>query len=228
MAMKISTFFASAALAVSALALPAGAANLLLNPGFESGTGADADNWTEIEASGDPLNATPSTDRVGTDANTGSFSARLSYTNTATPGTGSNSELQQQTALNSIVPGEAYDYTFFAKRLGEFGPGTVVFAQVLFLDSDGSAGGGVKGSSGLQVINGVTESYQQFSITNITAPVDSDAALVSLQLAGGAVPSATGTMFVDDVSLAAVPEPAAFGLIGAGTLGVLARRRREV
>lgn len=225
--MRLGTIIVSATVATVVSCLPAAAANLLVNPGFELGTGTDADNWSEIEASGDPLNATPTTDRVGTNPHSGSFAMQLSYVNTATPGTGSNAEIQQLTALNSVVPGQSYDYSFYARRVGELGAGTVVFAEIQFLDSDGSNGGGVKGGSGLlQIQNGLTEAYTLFSFPGIVASADSDAALVMLRVSGGAVENSSATMLVDDMVFESpVPEPAALSLLGLGALALVRRRR---
>lgn len=221
--MRLSTLFSSAAACTLISASPLFAANMLLNPGFEAGSGTVATNWTQIE-NPDTANTQSAADRVETLPHSGVASMRLSYSNSATP-PGSNTEIQQVTPTGSIAPGQSYDFSFWGRRVGELGTGTVVFAQVLFLDSDGSAGGGVKGGSPLYQPD-LTESYQQFSFTNILAPLGSDAAQISIRLAGGAVANSAATIHVDDVSFAAVPEPASLGLLALGAPLMMKRRRR--
>ena len=219
----------AASAAVLGSALSASAAQVLLNTSFENGTGGDADNWNEIQASGDPTNATPTAARVQSNPHTGLYSMQLSYTNTSTPGTGSNAEVQQLTSPPGVVnPGEMYNLSFFAKQVGALGDGTVGFYRVAFLDSDGSDGGGEKGSTGLQQYQGqlVDGQYQQITLNNILVPATADAALVSIQLAGGAVPNASGLVYIDDVTLTNnIPEPTSLALLGLGGLGLMRRRR---
>ena len=103
----------------------------ITNPGFESGlTG-----WTE-----NPLGP-GSTITTTSDAYDGSLAALLG-TNWQGAG-GVKAEIYQTTATGSITPGTGYDFEIYVK--GSMGAGGVAWAEILWLDTDGSDGGGVKG-----------------------------------------------------------------------------------
>src|SRR5690606_30584666 len=71
--------------------------------------------------------------------------------------------IQQQTALGSVSPGDTVDFGVLVRRNGALGPGVVLFLEVQWLDSDGSNGGGVKGTTGLLEIGGqLSDAYQSF------------------------------------------------------------------
>jgi MYXO-CTERM domain-containing protein len=72
-----------------------------------------------------------------------------------------------------------------------------------------------------------TSAYTQFSLT-ATAPANADIARVVYAIQSfGAFPTHTGTVYVDDVSADAIPEPATATLIGVLGLGLAAARRRR-
>ncbi|HPF37726.1 MAG TPA: PEP-CTERM sorting domain-containing protein [Phycisphaerae bacterium] len=195
-------------------------ADLIANGGFELGIGADADNWSQFEGATPP--ALVSVDRVNTMPASGDWAMELSVTG-STMSVGTNAEIQQLTALNSITPGESYDLSFLAKA-ANIGPGVVVFMEVQWLDSDGSDGGGVKGSSGLVQFGGsLTNVYQSFGFTGIVAAAGADAALVDIRMNGGAFDGSDGLMYVDDVML--TPEPGSLALLLIGGVALLRRRR---
>jgi len=194
-------------------------ATINLNPGFELGAGTDADNWLELAGGGGPGTATH---RVGTEPESGDWHMMLRLGGDGSP---SFAEAQNLTATGSVTPGELYDFTVDAKRVGPLGVSVVVFIEVQWLDSDGSHGGGVKGSSGLQGIFGtLSETYQPYGFTGITPAAGSDAALIKLLVQGGAVAGNSATVFFDNAALV-VPEPASFALVLAGAALVLRRRR---
>ena len=201
------------------LVAPASAANLLLNPGFELGTDTDADNWTQV-TTGNLANTNPRVERTDESPWSGDFAMRLSYSNIASPGGGSTAVVRQDTAPGSIIPGESYDFSFYARREGAFGGGTVANFQVVFLDSVG----GTLPSPGSTSMS-VSGDYSFFGVTDLVAPAEGHSARVFIRLTGGAVGNASAIMFVDDVNLTAVPEPAALSLLGLGALGLLRRRR---
>lgn len=213
------TVLTCTALAMLASVTPA-SASLLNNGGFEMGTGADADGWNQFEGATPP--ALASVDRVSTMPASGNWAMELSVTGSSMS-VGTNAEIQQLTALNSITPGASYDMSFMAKA-ANIGPGVVVFMEVQWLDSDGSDGGGVKGSSGLVQFAGMlTGTYQPFGFNGIVAAPGSDAALVDIRMNGGAFDGSDGLMYVDDVTL--TPEPATMVLLCLGGLAMIRRRR---
>ena len=196
------------------------AADLIVNGGFELGTGTDADSWSQFVGATPPAMVT--VDRINSMQATGDWAMELSVTGSSMS-IGTNAEIQQLTALNSITPGSSYDMSFLAKA-GNIGPGVVVFMEVQWLDSDGSDGGGIKGTSGLvQFAGSLTNVYQSFGFTGIVAAPGSDAALVDIRMNGGAFDGSDGLMYVDDVTL--TPEPGSLALLAIGGIALLRRRR---
>lgn len=74
-----------------------------------------------------------------------------------------------------------------------------------------------------------TSDYSQFSLSAV-APAGADLARVvyAIQTFGGDGPSNSGTVFVDDVSIVAIPEPATVALGAFAGLALIASRRRRV
>ncbi len=200
--------------------LPASAlATINVNPGFELGTAGDADNWTKIYFGGGTGTIV---ERISTEPATGSYHMMLHLA--GTEASGSHAEVQNVSPVDSVIPGNLYDLSFSAKRVGDLGVSVVPFYRIQWLDSDGSNGGGVKGMSPLVNFGGtLTESYQTITATDLEAPVDSDAAMIQIWLDGGAMVGAAATVYLDDVAL--TPEPASMSLLLVGA--VLAVRRRR-
>ncbi|MEN6306189.1 MAG: carbohydrate binding domain-containing protein [Anaerohalosphaeraceae bacterium] len=189
-------------------------ANLIGNGGFESPIGTIVDNWS-VNAIGNTASVT----RVTGNSYNGSYAAEFIVNYISE--TGTKAEILQQTLTGSIIPGQAYDFSFYAKGLA--GPGVVGFYQVQWLDSDGSNGGGVKGVTPMvQFGTSLTSVYQRFGFIGQTAAAGADAAFISIRLEGGAFVGSIGNMLVDKAVL--TPEPAGLILLGLG--GLVIRRRK--
>ncbi|MCP4013561.1 MAG: hypothetical protein GY728_10680 [Phycisphaeraceae bacterium] len=209
-------------LCAAAIASPA-MGDLVVNGGFEAGTGEDADGWNQLEIFGGSASA--STDRVAGFGGTSAYegSEFMYFGVIGAPDFGPVSEIQQQTAAGSIMGGETYDFSFAG--VGVPGPGSVAFYEVLWFDGDGSNGGGVQGSAtGLQVWN-YTDSWALFGMNDLVAPDAADSILIQIRLVTGAFDGAEGWAGVDAVSMAQIPAPGALALLGIAGLG--ARRRRS-
>ena len=175
------------------------------NQGFESGLAG----WTQ-----NPI-GDGSTISITSDAYIGSSAALL--TTDWQGGVGVKSEIMQVTATGSITPGTDYDFEIYVK--GSMGVGGVAWAEVMWLDTDGSDGGGVKGSSGLiNLFGGLDSNVYQIKGGTYTAAAGADAAQISIRCEGGAM-AAVNTLYVD-----AVPEPTSLALLAIG--GLMLRRKR--
>ncbi len=209
-------------ISVIAVAAFAGSAYaVVVNGGFEAGTGPDADNWNQLEIFGGTQGANSIVDRTTANVHTGQWA--MNFEVTGAPDYGPVAEIQQVTSVGSVVAGQAYDFSFWAA--GTPGPGSVGFYEVLWFDADGSNGGGPQGSAtGLQNI-GYGAAYAQFGMTGLIAPTGADSVLVQIRLVTGAFDGAAGQMSVDDVTFAAVPAPATAGLLALGGIAAVRRRR---
>ncbi|MEM0926061.1 MAG: PEP-CTERM sorting domain-containing protein [Planctomycetota bacterium] len=213
---------ASLAILVSVLAND-GAADIVLNGGFENGTGNSADDWANLA---DPNG---SSGRSNADPRSGAFSAFIDFdnTNSAAPGA---YFVQQNLGANTINPLLDHELSFWAKVEQTVFDSHDVFAQIQWLDQDNSNGGGFKGQELQSLIAlGVNTDYQRFTLTDLAVPDDADSFLLRFQLSAGAVQSANNfnSLFIDDVTLTAIPEPGFAGLLGLAGLGCFAARRRR-
>ncbi len=212
-----------ALVACGAAALLAGSAsgNMVLNPGFELGSGVDAADWAELTG------PTGSVERSTVSPHSGDYHMYLSFDHINNPPAGSAYFIEQNLGANTIDNADNYDLSFYAKTDTTDYTGLDLFFQVLWLDQDGSDGGGVKGESLTHLIPlGINTTYQQFGLSDMDAPDGADSYLLRIQLSAGAVPDIAQGLYVDDVVFEKViPEPATLGLLAMGALAMTTRRR---
>lgn len=199
----------------------ASAQNVLLNSGFEAGSGADASDWAEIV--GGPSGTVA---RSGLMPNSGAFSAYMAFDHINNPAAGGAYFIEQVLPVGSVNPSLDYDLSFFAKTDTTDFTGMDTFFQILWLDQDGSNGGGVQGEMLTSLIGlGISSSYQQFSVDGLDVPSGADSLLIRFQISAGAVSNIANGLYVDDASLSAVPAPASAAMLGLGGLVTMRRRR---
>jgi len=198
-------------------------ANIILNPGFENGTGADAADWTEIGG------AAGSTVRSSAMPNSGSFAAHMSFDHNVNPPAAGAYFIEQNQGANVINNLDNFDLTFSAKVDSTNFTGMDTFYQILWLDQDGSNGGGVKGEKLTSLIGeGINTSYKTFSLLNINVPDGADSFLLRFQISSGPIAGTANGLWIDNVSLSqVVPEPASWCLLVTSGLLTIARRRRK-
>ncbi|MEM8756995.1 MAG: PEP-CTERM sorting domain-containing protein [Planctomycetota bacterium] len=208
------------AIAIAGFAASASAQNLLLNPGFEDGSGTDIDNWEQIQG--------PSGGAVRDSAMPfdGDFNARMFYDQINNPATAAPNFIQQVSVANTLDNTVNYDFSFFAKLETTDLVGLNVFAQLQWLDQDGSNGGGVQGEEFFGLIGeGITTDRQLFSFNDLDAPDGADSFLVRFQASQGPIDGIANGLNIDNASLTVVPAPASAALLGLGGLAAARRRR---
>lgn len=199
----------------------ASAANIITNPGFELGVATDATDWNQLSGAAGSTTRSLSMPRTGV----ASIYMEVDHVNN-TPAPGAYFAEQNQ-PVGSIDNSLNYNLSLYAKSATLDFTGVDMFYQILWLDQDGSDGGGVKGESLVQLVTGgINTSYQQFGLSDIDVPDGTDSFLLRFQLSAGPVAGIQNGLFVDDVSLEAIPEPSAVVLLGSG-LGLLTLRRRR-
>jgi hypothetical protein len=216
----VATLLATGLMSLS-LAGAASAANILLNPGFELGTGADADNWAEF---GSPPAGT--TARQVLQPFSGDFHIYMKVDNLNNPPAGVALFAEQIQGVGSIDNSLNYNLSFYAKSDTTDFTGVNMFYQLQWLDQDGSDGGGLKGEILNSLVDGgINTTYQQFVLNNINVPDGADSFLLRFQLAAGAVDDIVQGLSVDNAVLEAVPEPSSLSLLALAGLFAMKRRR---
>ncbi len=207
------------AIAILTIAGTAGAQNLLVNGGFEAGTGSDIDNWEQLAG---PSGATIRNN----DAFAGNWAASMSYDHVANAPSAAPFFIQQVSVANTLDNSVNYDFSFYAKLDTNDLVGLNVFAQVQWLDQDASDGGGVQGESFFGLIGeGINTDWQLFTFNDLDAPASADSFLVRFQASQGPIQGIVNGLSVDNASLTVVPAPASAALLGLGGLAAARRRR---
>tara|TARA_R110000744_G_scaffold42173_1_gene95379 strand:+ start:1623 stop:2276 length:654 start_codon:yes stop_codon:yes gene_type:complete len=213
---KISSLVAISVFGIASAA----SANIITNGDFEAGTGIDADGWSELSG---PVGFVGRSDSMPF---SGTYAAYMSFDHINNSAAGAAYFMEQNQPVGSITAGESYDLSFQAKVDSTSFVGMDTFVQILWLDQDGSDGGGVRGELLTSLIGlGINESYQEFSLDGLVAAAGADSFLLRFQISAGAVPDIANGLYVDDISLSQVPAPASAALFGLG--GLLVNRRRR-
>ena len=205
-----------AAAAVLFSAVPAMAANALVNGDMETGqaTSPFVAGWQVNGVAGGTTNTYA---QDATNPHGGLFDAQFTG---ASQGGGANAALFQITAPGSVSAG-AYTLNFWAKTTF-VGPSGVGFFQVIYFD----AANGVINSSGIQNITNSPAGYT-LNTLNLTLPAGTDHVQVEFDAIVGAINGSSTTINLDDVSLNTVPEPTSLALLALGGGAMAIRRRRR-
>lgn len=164
--------------------------SIVVNGGFESGSGSTADSWTR-GGSQPPI-------RISTNACTGASSMLLMVANASS--TPNNSEISQNIASQggpAVVPGQPYNFSFRAFQVNA-GPSLVQNYKVTWLDNTGANIGDV----GWISFTGGNGAWTQVTANNLVAPAKATNALITVYATTGAVLHGYGAVLIDDVTLA--------------------------
>jgi beta-glucanase (GH16 family) len=165
-------------------------ANIVVNGGFETGSGSSVSNWS-TSGSQPPV-------RVSISSHGGQFSMSLAVTNpTSTP---NGSSIDQNVAGQGgpvVVPGQTYNFSFWAYQVSS-GPSLVQNYKVTWLNSSGTA----IGDTGWIGFSGGGGFWTQISANNLAAPANAVNASITIYGTTGNVANGYGQVLIDDVSLA--------------------------
>ena len=166
------------------------ASSLIVNGGFELGSGTTPTNWV--------LGGTQPPVRTGIAARSGSFGLDNSVTNTtATP----NGWQFQQNVMaqggGALLAGQSYNFSFWAKQLSS-GVSYVQNYRLSWLDASGAT----LANLAWKGFNGGNGTWAQITATNLVAPANTVDALIELYGTTGAVLHGYGEVLLDDFSLA--------------------------
>ncbi len=190
----------------------ASAANLVANPGFETG---DTTSWLVL-GSGVGASVTVQSGDNGPSA-PGSFNAFM--TNTIPANT---LELQQSTPLGSASPG-LVNYSLDVKGVTSANGG-VLFIHIWDINS---TGGVIDQGPGLLGPYFPSTSSWTTITGSFTAPASVNHLEVEIDCSTGAATGSAEAVRVDNVSLSQVPEPTTITLVGLGLLGAIALSRKQ-
>jgi hypothetical protein len=193
------------------LAASAGAANLVVNAGFEDPVTTDGPPfvgfWEAFTSAGSTSGNSTTLPRTGLQ------SLELSIVNTDSTFAGAFQEV-------TVIPGVEYTFSgWHASLSSPLDLGTEV--RIEWRNSLGE----VARTPNVSPVP--TSVYSLFELTaEVPAGADIARMVYAIQTFGGE-PSNNGTVYVDDVSFALVPEPSSLILLGAGGLALALMRRRR-
>jgi len=161
------------------------------NGGFESGTGNEAESWSAIGAQ--------SVTRSNAEAQSGTYSMHANLSLGAI-----ESQLSQNVvAAGGVIPtDETFDLSFWIKQ-GPQGPSYVQQYEVQWFD----VAGGFLGSTGLNFFSGTEGVWEEFRVSGLSAPENTAEALIRFRFVTGAVPGASGEVYIDEVQLGSPSQP---------------------
>jgi hypothetical protein len=165
-----------------------GGNSLVVNGGFESGTGTNATGWS--------VGGSEPAIRESVVAHSGNYSFEMFTTNTSnTPNTSSMAEDIASAGGGAVVPGTAYTLSFWAMSAGN-GPSYVQNYGISWRNAS-DAQISFYGYNGFSAGNG---GWTQIQATNLVAPAGAVNAVVQLYGATGAVQNGYGGTYIDDLS----------------------------
>jgi hypothetical protein len=195
------------------------------NNGFEiagSGGAADSAKWNEFTSLAGNLS-----ERSTVNPEFGSFSHHLKSIGTAALGTvaGVQQHSSNDAGLPSLTPGSTLSATFDA--MTPFGPGGVMNYTLRILNRSGAIVGIYNNT-----IPSASNVYRTFTTPNLTvpafgaAPNDFYASFFEVNAASGGFVGSTAEVYIDNVHIMGVPEPATMALLALGAAMFAKRRTR--
>jgi hypothetical protein len=190
-------------------------ANLIVNPGFETG---DLTGWTVLGAGGSASITVQSPDN-GPSAS-GSFNIYQNNGNVA-----ANLALQQTTPNGSVGAGVLVNYSFDLKA-GNNANGGVEFVHIFDQNAVGGVIGQPTGLLGPFLVGPPDGNWHTFS-GSFTTLANTDHLTIEFDATTGAAAGSLEQMHVDNIVLSTVPEPASLSLAAMGLLTILVGRRNR-
>ena len=197
-----------AVVAIASVGAAASRADLIVNGGFENGTGSSADDWNEFG----------NTSRDTRSAQTGSYG--ISMFGNFTPGPNYSGAYQDTNA----VAGERFDASVYVSTASydQIGPGNTAFLKLEFYDADTNYLGAFAADNPLTN----TSPVDTWMLQTVSATAPANSAFVRTTLIFEQDSGAGGSAFFDNMTLDAVPEPSTALLFGVGGIVLCYSHRR--